>query len=78
MTCSGAILKRSWNRKYVGGEMRSPFPNCRCDIRMVSTKSIETKKDVTHVPLKELSIVMESHLRAGKKRAAKATCCYSL
>ena len=45
---------------------------------MVSIKFIETKEDVTHVPLKKLSIVMESHLRAGKKRAAKATFCYSL
>ena len=58
--------------------MRPSFPNCRCDGSMVSTKFIETKKDVTHVPLKELSIVIESHQRAGKKRAAKATCCYSL
>lgn len=25
MTCGWAVLKRSWNRKYVGGEMRSSF-----------------------------------------------------
>jgi len=58
--------------------MRSLFPNCRCDSSMLSTKFIETKKDVTHVPLKKLNIVMGSHMQAKKKRAAKATCRYNL
>jgi len=79
MTCGGAILKRSWNRKYVGGEMRLSFPNCRCNSSMISTGFTKRQTLRTHVPLKKLNIVMESHMmRAKKKRAAKAAFWYSL